>query len=112
MEITELLTQAGAAAFVILVLQIVKPALGLSAATWQRFGALIAVLLGVVSVNVANLAAASPLDVVSASFLGVMAGATASGLYQAGSRTAEAVTARLQSPTVEDYDPRHPGAQG
>jgi len=107
-ELAELLTQAGASAFVILVLQIVKPAMDLAPETWDRFGALISVGLGIVTVHAANLAAASPLDVVSATLTGILAGAAASGLYQAGTRTAAAVSARIARPTVEDYDPRHP----
>lgn len=112
MELTELLTQAGAAAFVILVLQITKPALGLAQETWQRFGALISVGIGIATVNAANLAAGLSLSVPEATFTGVFAGATAAGLYQAGTRTTEAIVARLQQPTVQDYDPRHPDAQG
>lgn len=108
MEMAELLTQAGAAAFVVLVLQIAKPALGLSVETWQRYGALIAVAIGMVAVNAANWAAAMPLDVVTASLTGMLAGASASGLYQAGTRTVEGLRARLGEPPVADYDPKSP----
>lgn len=111
MELPELLTQAGAAAFVIIVLQVLKPALGLAQETWQRFGALVSVAIGIATVNAANLAAAAPLSLVEASLTGILAGAAASGLYQAGSRTAETLRARSAAPMVEDYDPQHPDAE-
>lgn len=108
MELTELLTQTGAAAFVILVLQILKPALGLAESAWHRFGALIAVAIGLLTVNAANLAAAAPLSIVEASLTGILAGAAAAGLYQAGTRTLSAVGARLAAPR-DDGDARPGG---
>lgn len=108
MEFTELLTYSGASAFVIIALQVVKPALALSDAAWGRFGALIAVALGVATVHAANVFAVDPLNLGEATLAGVLAGASASGLYQAATRTTGAIRDRLQEPPVADYDPRNP----
>lgn len=105
-ELTELLTVGGASAIILVLIQVIRPALGFPDVTWQRFGALIAILLGIFVTTVANLALGTPVNFLEAGLTGLLAGAASSGLYQAGTRTTEAVAARLANPPVSDYDPR------
>lgn len=95
MELTELLTAAGAASIVIILLQVIKPALDLADATWRRLGALIAITAGVLVTSGANVALAFPQHPIEAILTGVLAGASASGLYDAGRATASAVATRV-----------------
>ncbi len=112
MELTELLTVGGASAIVLILIQVIKPAMALSEAAWSRFGALIAITLGVVVASAGNGALGFPAHPFEAGLSGFLAGASASGLYQAGSRAGTAVSAaisaRLQKPPVSDYDTNQP----
>lgn len=89
MELPELLTVGGASAIVLILIQVIKPALGLADEAWRRFGALIAIGLGVVIASAGNVALMVPMHPVEAGLVGLLAGAAASGLYQAGTRTLE-----------------------
>jgi hypothetical protein len=84
MEFGDLLTQAGLAAFVLLLVGVVKK----TAPSFDsgRFGAILAIGIGVAAANLANLTSVADvqLSVAEATFLGIMGGAAAAGLYDAG----------------------------
>ena len=84
MEFGDLLTQAGLAAFVLLMVGVVKKTV--PAFDSARFGAILAISIGVVAALLANMSGVGDvnLSVAEAVFLGIMGGAAASGLYDAG----------------------------
>ena len=86
MEFGDLLTQAGLAAFVLLAVGVVKRTL--PSFDSNRFGPILAIGIGIVAALAANtvaLGGAGSLSVAEAVFLGILGGAAASGLYDAGS---------------------------
>lgn len=89
MEFGDLLTQAGLAAFVLLMVGVVKR----TAPSFDsaRFGAILAMGIGVAGALAANATSIGDvhLSVAEAVFLGLMAGAAASGLYDAGTGVAD-----------------------
>lgn len=90
MEFGDLLTQTGLAAFVLLMVGVVKKTF--PAFDSGRFGALLAIGIGVAGALAANFAAVAgtaQLSVVEAVFLGILGGAAASGLYDAGTDTTD-----------------------
>jgi hypothetical protein len=79
MEVSELLTLAGAAIVVTILTEVIKRALALSEAQIARFGPLLSVLLGVAVCVGASLYAGA--DIVVGALTGMLAGASASGVY-------------------------------
>lgn len=84
MQFGDLLTQGGLAAFVLLVVGVIKTTL--PSFDSARFGAITAIGVGIVAALAANAAAIAgvQLSVPEAVFLGILGGAAASGLYDAG----------------------------
>lgn len=105
MELPELLTVGGASAIVVILLQATKPAMGMDNAAWHRFGALMSIGAGILVTSAGNIALAMPSHPIEAGLAGLLAGASAAGLYQAGSRTSEAIAKRASEEPVRDYDP-------
>lgn len=85
MEFGDLLTTTGLAAFCLLVVGVVKTTL--PAFDSARFGALLSIGIGIASALAANAASVADvqMSIPEAVFLGVIAGATASGVYDAAS---------------------------
>lgn len=79
MEVTELLTLAGAAIVVTILTEVIKRAAALTEDQVARFGPLLAVVLGV-AITVAA-AVYAQTDLVAAALTGLLAGASASGIY-------------------------------
>lgn len=84
MEFGDLLTQAGLAAFVLLLVGVIKKAAPVI--DMDRWGAILAMGVGVAVALAANFASVGDvhLSVAEAVFLGIMGGAAAAGLYDAG----------------------------
>jgi len=79
MEVNELLTLGGAAIVVTIMTEVIKRATALSEAQVTRFGPLLSVVLGV---GVACAAAVTQsADIAAAVLTGLLAGASASGIY-------------------------------
>lgn len=102
-ELSDLLTVGGASAIVLILLQVIKPALGLSPQAWDRFGALIAIGFGALIVVLGDLALGSPVHYLQAVIVGILAGAAASGFYDAGKGTGTAISDRASKPPLSDY---------
>jgi hypothetical protein len=79
MEVTDLLTLSGAAIIVTIVVEVVKRAAALTEAQVTRFGPLLAIVIGIAATVGASVAKSAPLD--AAILTGLLAGATASGVY-------------------------------
>ena len=79
MEVNELLTLAGAAIVVTILTEVIKRALALTEEAVTRFGPLISVVLGVAVTVGAGITQGA--DLVSAALTGLLAGASASGIY-------------------------------
>jgi hypothetical protein len=79
MEISELLTLGGAVVVVTIITEVVKRTLAMSEAQITRFGPLLAVLLGIAAT--CGAAVAQSADIPSAVLTGLLAGASAAGIY-------------------------------
>lgn len=80
MAINELLTLGGAAIIVTIVVEVIKRALAMSEAAITRFGPLLAVVVGIVTAGLAAVSLPGS-DISSAILTGLLAGASASGIY-------------------------------
>jgi len=78
----DLLTLGGAAIVVAIVVEVLKRALGWSGATVDRFGPLLAVVVGTLIVGLAG--ALQGADPLASTLTGLLAGASAVGLYDVG----------------------------
>lgn len=78
----DLLTLGGAAIVVSILVEITKRALGWSGPTVDRFGPLLAVVLGTLVVGLAG--ALQGADPLASTLTGLLAGASAVGLYDLG----------------------------
>ena len=79
MEVSELLTLGGAVVVVTIIVEVVKRALAMSEEQITRFGPFLAIVVGVATTLGAAVAQAAPLD--AAVLTGLLAGASASGIY-------------------------------
>lgn len=79
MELSDLLTLGGASIIVVIVTEVIKRAANLSAEANARFGPLLAVFVGVVACVAAAASTAS--DLGQAALTGLLAGASAAGIY-------------------------------
>ena len=79
MTVTDLLTLGGATAVVVIVVEVIKRAAALTEAQVARFGPLLSIGAGVVIVGAAAIAKAAPID--EALLTGLLAGASAAGIY-------------------------------
>lgn len=79
MTSADLITLAGASVVVGILVEIAKRALGWTAATVDRFGPLLAVVIGLVLVTSAGIAQGA--DPLQSALTGLLAGATSGGLY-------------------------------
>ena len=79
MEVADLLTLGGAAIIVTIVVEVVKRTLAMTEAQITRFGPLLAIVIGIAATVGASIAQNAPLD--AAILTGLLAGATASGVY-------------------------------
>ncbi len=79
MEVADLLTLGGAAIIVTIVVEVVKRTLAMTEAQVTRFGPLLAIVIGIAATVGASIAQNAPLD--AAILTGLLAGATASGVY-------------------------------
>lgn len=87
-----LLTVAGNAPVVIVLVEAVKLALGLSPASVERFGPLLAIVVGIVVAEFAALALGqSGRDLSRAVLTGLVSGATAMGIYNIGAPVASRI---------------------
>lgn len=83
MQITDVLTVSGAAVIVLILVGAIKSAF--TSFDASRFGALVSIILGIVIVALANATSVVVhLDWGTAIITGILAGASASGLYDAG----------------------------
>jgi hypothetical protein len=80
MQVEELLTLGGAAVIVTIVTEVIKRATAMSEAQVTRFGPLLSIALGI-GVACAAAFASSTFDYASAILTGLLAGASASGIY-------------------------------
>ena len=88
MELPDLLTQGGIATVVILLVGVVKTTL--PAFDSARFGAILAIGLGIALANLANLSlGVVSMTILEASLTGLLGGAAASGIYDAGRGAAD-----------------------
>jgi hypothetical protein len=79
MEVSELLTLGGAVVVVTIVVEVIKRALAMDEAAITRFGPFLAIAVGIVTTCAAAVAQTAPLD--AAVLTGLLAGASASGIY-------------------------------
>ena len=79
MEVSELLTLAGAAIVVTILTEVIKRALAMTEPQVARFGPLLSVVLGVAICIGASLYAGA--ELVAGALTGLLAGASASGVY-------------------------------
>jgi hypothetical protein len=79
MELAELLTVAGVAVVVTILLEVIKRAMGWTPDLTDRFAPLLAVVLGIALGT--GFAAYQGADLVLGAITGLLAGASASGLY-------------------------------
>lgn len=93
MGVTDVLTIGGAAVVVIVLTEAIKRAASFSATTTDRFGLILALIAGIVVVevfNVLSFGSATHLDQATALLNGLLAGASAAGLYSGGTSLAAA----------------------
>jgi hypothetical protein len=83
MEATEVLTIGGASVITVILSEAIKKALRLSEANTDRFGLLLALAIGIGTVTVFNLLAIANTSVPwgTAILVGILAGASAAGIY-------------------------------
>jgi hypothetical protein len=91
-SLQDVLTVGGATAIVLILIQVAKAAL--KNFDWSRFGALTAIVLGIVVVGLANASAIAEVRLGwgEAVLTGLLAGAAATGLYETGKGVASPST--------------------
>lgn len=95
MSVSDVLTIGGGSVLVIILTEAIKRAVGFSAATTDRFGLALALVLGMVVIeafNALSVGSAGHLDQASALLVGLLSGATAAGLYGGGTSIASATS--------------------
>jgi len=116
MALTEAATLAGAAVLTGILVEVLKRALAWGAAQVDRFGPLVAVVVGVLVTVLVSLARPIPagLDVAeaiaSAVITGILAGAAASGLYDLGGDQVAVAVFGAKAGDRTDPGPTGPGA--
>lgn len=116
MDLSQAITLAGASILVGILVEVLKRSLAWGQAQVDRFGALVAIVIGVLVVEVLTAAQglidpANPWPILaSAAITGVLAGAAASGLYDGGTLAAAKVVGLRQPAQDAPGDPTAPGA--